>query len=259
MDQHTNWLISNLLAAALLPPMNLILMGAFGWLLLCKRFHRTGKLFIASSFVLLYLLACPLVADHLLGLLEKDIKPLQAEAMRRADAIIILGSGLYPDAPEYGHDSVGTLSLARLQYGAYLQRLTGLPILVTGGNPEGCSKEAHVMRQTLEEHFGAHVTWIEDRAFNTAQNAQFSAEMLMPEKIKNVLVVTHAWHMPRARYAFEKTGINFLAAPTRFGNPPRQSIVGYSPFDFIPNARAMENSYFALHELIGLVWYRFTL
>lgn len=258
MDQHTTWLISNLLAAAFLPPLSLILLGALGWILL-KRFPRLGKSLITASFALLYLLASPLVADQLLGLLEKNIKPLQAQDLRHAEAIVILGGGAYRDAPEYGQDSAGILTLARLQYGAHLHRMTGLPILVTGGNPEDGLPEAQIMRRTLEEHFGVPVKWIEARAYNTAQNASFSAEILLPIGIKKVLVVSHAWHMPRARYAFEKVGMHFLPAPTRFANPPQQIDAGYSLFDFIPNARSLENSYFALHELIGLMWYRLTL
>lgn len=258
MDQHTTWLISNLLAAVLLPPLSLILLGAFGWILI-KRHPRLGKSLITASFALLYLLASPLVADHLLDLLEKDIKPVRVEEIRRAQAIVILGGGAYRDAPEYGQDSAGTLTLARLQYGAHLHRMTGLPILVTGGNPEDGLPEAQIMRQTLENHFGIPVKWVEARAFNTAQNARFSAEILLPAGIKKVLVVSHAWHMPRARYAFKKTGMIFLPAPTRFANPPPQNDTGYSLFDFIPNARALEKSYCALHELIGLVWYRLTL
>lgn len=258
MDQHTTWLLSNLLAAALLPPLNIILLAAFGWLLL-KRSPRLGKSLITASFALLYLLAIPLVADRLLGLLEKNIKPVQVEDMRRAEAIVILGGGVYRDAPEYGQDSAGALTLARLQYGAHLQRMTGLPILVTGGNIDKGLTEAQIMRQTLENHFSVPVKWIEVRAYNTAQNARYSAEILLPEGIKKVLVVSHAWHMPRARYAFEKVGMAFLPAPTHFANPPPQQDAGYSPFDFIPNVGALKKSYFALHELIGLVWYRLTL
>ena len=257
MDQHTTWLLSNLLAAALLPPLNFLLLAALGWMLL-KRSPRLGKSLVTSSFALLYLLSSPLVADYLLGLLEKNIKPVQVDDMQRAQAIVILGGGVYRDAPEYGQDSVGALTLARLQYGAQLQRVTGLPILVTGGNPDGGLAEAHIMRQTLVDQFNVPVKWIEARAFNTAQNARYSAEILLPEGIKKVLVVSHAWHLPRARYAFEKVGMEFLPAPTRF-TKQHEPDTAYSPFDFIPNARALEKSYFALHELIGIVWYRLTL
>ena len=257
MDQHTTWLLSNLLAAALLPPLNFLLLAALGWMLL-KRSPRLGKSLVTSSFALLYLLSSPLVADYLLGLLEKNIKPVQVDDMQRAQAIVILGGGVYRDAPEYGRDSAGALTLARLQYGAHLQRKTGLPILVTGGNPDGGLAEAHIMRQTLVDQFNVPVKWIEARAFNTAQNARYSAEILLPEGIKKVLVVSHAWHLPRARYAFEKVGMEFLPAPTRF-TKQHQPGAAYSPFDFIPNARALEKSYFALHEVIGIVWYRLTL
>ena len=258
MDQHTIWLISNLFAAMLLPPFNLILLGVFGWLLL-GRYPRWGKSLIAASFVLLYLLASPLVADSLIGLLEKAGPPIPTHNKVDAQAIVILGGGVYRDAPEYGIDTAGTLTLARLQYGAYLQRKTGLPILVTAGNPENGLSEAQVMRQTLENHFRVPVRWTEDRARNTAQNARYSAEILLPLGITKVWVVSHAWHMPRARYAFEKVGMTFLPAPTHFADAPHQIDTGYSVFDFIPNARALTTSYFAMHEFIGLAWYRLTL
>ena len=56
------WFATNLVSAFLLPPLNLILLGAVGILLL-KRRPRTGKILVVSALALLYLLSTPFVAE----------------------------------------------------------------------------------------------------------------------------------------------------------------------------------------------------
>ena len=255
MNPHTSWLLTNLAASVLLPPFNLILLGAAG-LVLQKRRPKLGKSLVTASLVLLYTLSTPFVADYAMSLLESNIHPLRMEDTRGAGAIVILAAGIYPDAPEYhDRDVVDGLTLERLQYGAYLHRQTGLPILVTGGNPESGTPVALTMLKTLQDEFGIPVKWVEDRSFNTAQNSQFSAAILKAQGIRKVLVISHAWHLPRARLAFEKSGLEMIAAPTRFGQPHHHQ-TGYELFDFLPQARALQKSYYAMHEGIGWIWYR---
>jgi uncharacterized SAM-binding protein YcdF (DUF218 family) len=256
MTPQTDWLLTNLAASVLLPPFDLLILGAIG-LGLLKRKPKLGKRLIATSLVLLYVFSMPLVADQLMGLLEKNIRPLRLEDASGAGAIVILGGGIYRDAPEYsGRDVAGALTLERLQYGAYLHRETGLPILVTGGNPEGGTPEAMAMLKTLQDEFDVPVKWVEDRSFNTAQNAQFSAAILKTQGIRKVLIVSHAWHLPRARLAFEKAGLVMIAAPTRFGHAPKKRTGIDTIFLFLPQPRALQKSYYAVHEGIGWLWYR---
>jgi len=250
MDPHTTWLVSNLAGTALLPPLDLILIGFLG-LAVLKRQPRLGKTLIATSLALFYLLSTPIVADHLLGLLEKDIIPLPEKNLPDADAIVILGGGTYRDAPEYGADTVQPLTLERLRYGAWLHRLTGKPILVTGGAPLGGTPEGVVMRAVLVNEFKTPVKWVEARSFNTEENAVFSAAILKREGINRVYVVSHAWHLPRALGAFRKAGLTPIAAGTHFHRPQPLTL-----FSFLPTASALNNSYYALHEDVGLLWYR---
>jgi uncharacterized SAM-binding protein YcdF (DUF218 family) len=248
------WYIKNLVGSLLLPPLSLGLLGIAGlWLL--RRKPRAGKSLLALSVALLCLLSTPIVANSLMHLLEKNVPPLQAATARGADAIVILGGGVYHDALEYPGDTVNGLSLERLEYGAYLQRQTGLPILVTGGNPEGGTPEGILMQRTLQQEFKVPVRWVEARALDTAQNAQFSAALLKTAGVRKVLVVSHAWHLPRARIAFEHQGLDFIAAPTRFASGRGQR-TGAEFFDFVPQARALLKSHYALHELIGMLWYK---
>ena len=256
MTAHSIWLLKNLIALFLLPPLSLCLLGFAGFWLL-KRRPRLGKSLIALSLTLLFALSTPLVANYLMSLLEQHVPVLQVGATQGAEAIVILGGGVYHDAPEYGADVVNGTALERLQYGAYLQRQTGLPILVSGGSPEGGTPEATMMRRSLEQEFLVPVRWAEMRSQDTAQNAQFSAVILKAEGITKVLLVSHAWHLPRARIEFEKHGLTPILAPTRFGYVPGGHS-GAKIFNYLPQARALLKSHYAIHEGIGLLWYRYS-
>lgn len=254
MSPETTWFITNFLALIVLPPFNLILLGALGFFLL-KRKSRLGKALVGFSLLGLYLLCTPIVGNALMAALEKDIHPLRLEDALKARAIIILAGGSYPNAVEYGRDAPSSLTLERLEYGAYLHRETGLPILVTGGSPESLKPEAQTMLRTLQDEFGVPVKWVETQSFDTRQNAIYSAAMLAPSGIKRVLVVSHAWHLPRAKIAFANAGLEMIPAPTRFGHALERD-PGYAVFSFLPQVRALAKSTYALHEFLGMLWYR---
>src|SRR4030095_2797202 len=95
---------------------------------------------------------------------------LDLDRARSAQAIVILGGGTRRDAPEYGGDTLGELTLERVRYGARVARLTGLPVLVTGGSVLGGETEAKLMRQSLEAEFSGGVRWAEDRSRNNHDN-----------------------------------------------------------------------------------------
>jgi uncharacterized SAM-binding protein YcdF (DUF218 family) len=170
-----------------------------------------------------------------------------------AQAIVILGGGRQRNAPEYeDHDVPYSSSLARLRYGAHLQRRTGLPVLVSGGKPDGAAEsEAQLMARALREDFSVPVRWVESDSDNTAQNAFHSAIQLRQAGIGHILLVTDAVHMPRAYQVFTRAGLQVSAAPTNYlARGPLKAI------DFVPNAVALRDSSYALHEWLGLLWYR---
>jgi uncharacterized SAM-binding protein YcdF (DUF218 family) len=242
-----SWLLTNLLAAFLLPPGNGLLLVVLGWALWRRR-PRLARGLVGGGAALLVVLSLPAVGDALLRTLEGG--PVSAEALRRAHAIVVLGGGRYRAAPEYGGDTVSTMTLARLRYAARLQRETGLPILVTGGRPDGGgSSEAEAMRAALQRDFGVPVRWVEGNSDDTRQNAQFSVELLKRDGISSALLVTHAWHMPRAVRSFAAAGITVVPAPTAFHREP------LTPLDFVPRPEGLERSRHAMHEWIGKVWY----
>lgn len=247
----------SLLQHIVLPPASLLLALAIGlFLLLSRRHARAGAILVAAGLAASYLLSCPFVAAALLQGLQ-TATPISADRLvaGEADEIVVLSGdvGYYPDLDAA---AVGPITLARARYGAVLSRRTGLPILVAGGMPldcptgdgaPGCAESyAGQMKRLLTEEFGANEVLTEDRSADTWENAAFSAAILLPMGRKRIFLVTNAWHMPRAALAFSRAGFSVIPAPMGALPPPRWRMAG-----FLPSAKAMLYSYYALHEMAG--------
>lgn len=247
-----SWQLINAVTALLIPPGLLIVVLAAGLALLRSR-PRAGRALLVAGTAGLYLLSMPLTGTFLLQRWESA--PARLEHASPAQAIIVLGAGKYPQAPEYSGDTVTPTGLVRLRYAAVLHRRTGLPILVSGGSPEGSSiDEAQTMRRVLEQEFGTAVRWSENQSANTLENARLTHRMLRREGIRRICLVTHAWHMPRAQLAFEQAGFEVIAAPTAHATRYR-----FTAMDVLPDPGALLDSALFFREAIGTVWYRLRL
>jgi uncharacterized SAM-binding protein YcdF (DUF218 family) len=74
--------------------------------------------------------------------------------------------------------------------------------------------------------------------------------MLRAQGIDRVYLVTHAWHMRRALLAFRRAGLLTTPSPVQ-----RDAVPDLRVASFLPSARGWQESYYAMHELIGLAWY----
>lgn len=246
------WLSKMLLSALLLPPGNgLALLG----LALLGRRRRWAFGMALLGGLLLLLQSLPLVGSALMGTLEDRAGSWQVN-VSGAQAIVVLGSGLIRPVAEFGGESVTDRSLIRLRHGARLARETQLPLLISGGRPlHAENSEAAVMAGILRQEFGVPVRWLEEESEDTAGNARHSAAILRKAGIKRIVLVTQAFHMPRARLLFEAAGLQVVPAPTHFISKTRGSFeAGFELADLLPSASALHNSYYALHEWLGIGW-----
>jgi len=246
----TAWLATNLIAAALLPPLLLILFLAAG-LILHRRSPRLAMSLILLATAALYALSTPWVGGLLLKSLEIST-PLSPAQLQTADAIVVLGGGRRIDSAEYGSDTLNGISLERLRYAAHLHRASGLPILATGGKPDGGTlSEGRIMQHILQSEYGISPLWVEDTALTTWDNARFSEPLLKQAGVQRIALVTHAWHLRRAVPLFESQGLDVIPAGLQFSSIRIDSI-----FDLVPTPAGLRDSSFALHEWLGIVWYK---
>lgn len=247
-------ILTQLIHLFLMPPGLQCLLGLLA-LLLAWRGRRCSATVVAVIAIFsLYLLATPIGSGWLSRPLEarvpllKDLTQLQPAGY---GAIVVLGGGRTPKAPEFdGQDVSSPNVLPRLRYAARVQRASGLPILVTGGMPlSGQCPEAELMAESLREDFGVPVRWLESASRTTTENAELSAAILQPLGIRQIVVVSHASHLPRAVKDFERVGFTVLAAPTEF----TPAAASFSAIErWTPQSDSLSNSRRALHEWLGL-------
>ncbi len=213
------------LTALLLPPVPLLVLMLVGARLMLPR-RGLGWFVILVSVALMWFSACSGTAQLLSRLVlhpppalsTERLKALQAQT-RPPTAIVVLGGGLEPLAPEYGVSNLHHASLERLRYGIWLSRETGLPLAFSGGvgwaQPDAMP-EARVAAQIAANEFGRPLKWVEDQSRDTRENAARTLALLRPAGIRQIVLVTHGWHMPRALRAFEAAAggdIRIEAAP----------------------------------------------
>jgi uncharacterized SAM-binding protein YcdF (DUF218 family) len=221
------------------------------------RLLRLGLIAAALYAAATLALSTSLVSYALMGMLQTfpalTQREIDAAAHDEKTAIVILSAGRRVYAPEYGGETADAFTLERIRYGADLAKRTGLPVLVTGGLGTADDPPlAQLMAEALKRDYGIEAKWQEPRSTNTAENAMFSASMLKEAGIGRVILVTHAWHMRRARASFAANGLEVVAAPTAY----YKNTGGFSPLLLIPSANALRMSGFALHEIVGSLWYR---
>ncbi|TAK90354.1 MAG: YdcF family protein [Burkholderiaceae bacterium] len=249
MNLPLSFLLKKILSALLLPPFLPWLLVIVGLLFLRWR-PWLGRCLTALGIVLGIALSLPLVVGPMTAPLEKFVVPDHA-TLASAQAIVILGGGMTPNAPEYGGATVGYRTLERVRYGARLARELKLPVLVTGGAPQKHEAEADVMAATLKDDYGIAPRWVENESLDTRQNARYSHVLLRKAGIHRIVLVTHAAHMRRAVNEFEATGLEVIPAPTAFftGSDEKELTLG----TFLPSATTSYVGWYALHEWLGLL------
>ncbi len=249
------WSATNVIASLILPPGVFFVLLAAGLVWGGKR--RWARWLAAVSLAALALLTLKVVAYQLVAPFEARWPPLNSQIAKslapEQSIIVVLGGGRTLGALEYKeHETLAPASLRRTVFAARLAARTGLPLAVSGGSPDGGALgEAVLMKNLLESGFGQRVTLVEDKSFDTRQNALFIAKALSGAKMRTVVLVTDVIHMPRAARAFEAAGLKVVPAPVYF-----RATAPLNVTDFVPTVDGLELSRYALHELVGMAWYR---
>ncbi|HVO88377.1 MAG TPA: YdcF family protein [Casimicrobiaceae bacterium] len=240
-----DWIaIKGVLKALVLPPGGPLLLALVGLVMWHAR-PRVARLLVGCGVLGLLALSLPPVSAALQRTLYSGA-PFDYAHAREAQALVILGGGVRRDAPEYGGDTLASITLERVRYGARVARQTRLPVLVSGGVVYAGTPEARLMREALESEFNVPVRWTEDRSRTTHENAVLSAKILRAEGVRRIVLVAHAFDIPRATAEFAAQGIATIPAPTGIASWHYDA-----PSDLLPSMSALHGSYYALYEMGG--------
>jgi len=250
-------------ATLLLPPVPMLVLVLLGTRMLFSR-QWLGWLMVLAGVAAMWL-SCTTALSRALTLGVLKPAPALTEAavteLKRQPrtAIVILGGGRQFSAPEYGTTTLNARSVERLRYGVWLSRETGLPMAFSGGigrTEVSGRSEAELAGQIAEREFRQPLRWQEVQSRDTHENALRSVALLQAQGIERIVLVTHAYHMPRSMRNFEqaiarsevKPRITLVAAPVA-----RPKLGPWKPNDWLPSLRGFEENYLAMHEMLGLL------
>lgn len=232
----------------LVSPLVIVLMLCIFAALLRWRAWRRGSnaLFLAAG-VMLYLLSLPPVANLLMAPLENRFPPL-SQISAAPQYLAVLGSGYSPRGDVPVTAALDPDGLARITEGVRLLRAWPTTELIVSGGPAGSRAPARgYERFALEMGVEAARIRVLDSPVNTASE---SIEIAALVKSDSLVLVTSAFHMPRAMGELRRRGLRPLAAPTAF-QVDRSRPYGFR--SLIPTATALKRSEFAGREYVALL------
>ncbi|MDQ5921090.1 MAG: hypothetical protein QG673_1146 [Pseudomonadota bacterium] len=245
-------IVHRLLQSFILPPFNAILIMILGLIIASLR-KKIGVIILVSGIVFLYIQSIPIVA-YLISK-KYELPPLTTQEFESAQAIVILGGGVNKNGPEYPLGAnVSRATAIRLNYATFLAKQDPNKIIVPTGGYTGNIREADLMRQLLINFYKIdNPIVVENQSRNTDENAKFVAAILIPMHIKNVILVTQAFHMRRSIMLFKKYGLNPVAGSTDYYTNDN----ALNPIlMFVPNAGSMEQIGTIYHETLGYWIYK---
>jgi len=251
------FVLSKTIAFFLLPSNLLIIAGLIGLALTATRYRRTGAGIAVTCLTLLLLLGVFPVGNLLFNALEGRFPPWDP-ARGAPDGIIVLGGTINPvlslerGVPVVGEAADRVIAIARLARQFPVAR-----IIFSGGNGSlipGGPAEADFVAPLLDD-FGVPRgrVQLENRSRNTEENALFSKEIAQPKPGERWLLVTSAWHMPRAVGCFRRVGFAVEAYPVDWHTKK------HVDFSLSPSlVMGLNSADTAAHEWLGLVAYWLT-
>lgn len=234
-------------AFLMLTPLLGILLLVFS--LFSLRNFRGARKWVFWLVVLFWLVSTRPGAWLLMKPLENQYETFQALPDDKQDAyVLILGGGCNTS----GHSEYERLdesALRRMFEGIRIAQLyPNTTVVLSGTSWRGTCDVADYGYSIVKDYFPRDRIKIQYESMDTRQEAEVFKLQFGTKK--PVILVTSAWHMPRAVRNFRKLGIDVIPAPTDFRIKPGKFWVS----DILPSANNLRISETALHEYLGILY-----
>ena len=195
----------------------------------------------------------PLAANLLGKPLQRPIAVQPACQNAPPSIAVVLGGGT--DGRPRNQADFSVLNLAsrrRMDRAlAWWHAREGRVLVLEGGGPQGGIAVGELMAAYAQmQGVPAKALRVGDQSEDTWDNARHAAGM-SPPLPRRIVLVTSLIHMPRARGAFASAGFEVCPLGT-----DARSLPSRLPWALAPRTSALANTELALHEWVGLAYYR---
>ncbi len=243
--------LHKILPYAISPLVVVIVIVAYG-------IFKNKKSYCVMGLILLYILSTPVVADFLFEKIEGNgLRKVAAEA-KPADGIVVL-SGMMMHVASAAGPVYEWGDADRFFAGIDLYQAGKAPRLIfTGGALpwNTVSQNEGMVLKTFAQRMGVPETSISVSrdVQNTAQEAEAVWDLFVTQapSTPKILLVTSAFHMPRAQRLFQRQGFEVEAFPVDFKVRSR----AITPMDFLPDPLALRMMDVLVRELLGRFYYQ---
>jgi uncharacterized SAM-binding protein YcdF (DUF218 family) len=236
------------------PVLYMLLLAAFLFLWIKRK--KTAKIiFLVSGLWFLIITTRP-VPLWLVKNLEDNYPQLQDSVINTLPDsinIIVLGGGHSDDKNLAPNNQLSTVALGRLVEGIRIQKMIlGSKLILSGYSGRSELAQAVVMcRTALCLSVDSSSIAISQLPSNTRSEAEEYVRNF--GRVKRLIIVTSAIHLPRAMMLFKKYGLNPIPAPANF-------IIKYgsvkNPWRWVPSGGNVTMMESAIHEYGGSIWNR---
>jgi uncharacterized SAM-binding protein YcdF (DUF218 family) len=240
------FVIKKVAISMILPPGIFIMMAcAIGFFQL----RRKDRLWMVSATcaIFIYALSIPVTGNRFIASVEYP--SYDRSQFLRADCIVVPGGGVIEGVSDLSGMSIPSQEAAvRTLDAVRLYRIYGKPIIVSGGSVAGSSAEAYILARFLTDlGVPRRSILIEDRSRDTAENAEYTAQICAKNAYRSIILVTSSYHARRAERLFSSQGLTVLVYPSgRYAENAKLSWI-----DFLPSASALHLTAIALKERMG--------
>jgi uncharacterized SAM-binding protein YcdF (DUF218 family) len=252
------YFVSKILWFFLTPSTALVTLAIVGLVLMRTRVAPIGWWMTASAAALMLVAGLSPLAYWIIMPLEERFPSFVDDGQPIA-GIIVLG-GTFDTGPTLAHSQMALNETGEriVALGDLSRRYPDARIVYSGGGNEfsrDYTPEATLLERTIGEIGVAKERVIYERkSLNTAQNASETHDLVQPKAGERWLLVTSAFHMPRAVGAFRAAGFDVVPYPVDYRTAGAASLT--TPFAFVSQGLRLTDT--ATKEWIGLLSYYVT-
>ena len=219
--------------------------------------HRTGNGLAGLSIGLLWLFSMPAVGDGLIRQIESGWAFEPVDALPSADAVVVLGGAFSSGRGEWPYPDAGG-NVDRYWHAARIFRAGKAPVVILSGGRAPSRREGWTEAESgaiflVDMGVPRSAIVLDTEALTTRDNAVNVNRIVTERGFGSILLVTSASHMRRSLVAFSRVQAKVIPVATDFSttqNPP------FTLRRILPSVSALGRSTRAIHELVGLAYYR---